>query len=208
MRAGADSGEDGDMSDFLHRRIGYAGERLSGLPPGPPSIGARVGAALSFALLAAAIAVIYVAMRAVMEVGGTCASGGPYVVEQECPGGTAALMALAFPTIFAAGGAFLWFGGKLGSGVPYLAAIGWPALFLSCGWNFLEFGISPPGGGGADAGWLVCAVVFALLGVPVLLALPGFVRRVRERRTEVLLVLGAAALAGAAAGLALAHAVS
>lgn len=57
--------------------------------------------------------------------------------------------------------------------------LAWPALFLSLGWNFLEFGLDPPGGGGPEWGWLICAIVFGLMGgVPLLLVLPELVRSV------------------------------
>ena len=52
---------------------------------------------------------------------------------------------------------------------PLLA---WPALFLSLGWNFLEFGFDPPGeDDGLVWGWIVCGVVFWLMGGLPLFAL-------------------------------------
>jgi hypothetical protein len=52
---------------------------------------------------------------------------------------------------------------------PYLFA--WSALFLSLGWNFFEYGFDAPGGG-TSAGWIVCGVVFAVMGgVPLVLLL-------------------------------------
>ena len=51
-------------------------------------------------------------------------------------------------------------------------AYAWPALFLSLGWNFLDYGLDPPGGDdGLVWGWLVCAVLFFLMGGLPLLAL-------------------------------------
>jgi hypothetical protein len=48
--------------------------------------------------------------------------------------------------------------------------LAWPGLFLSLGWNFLEFTFSPPGGGLAW-GWLICGVLFVLMGgLPLILA--------------------------------------
>jgi Short C-terminal domain len=58
----------------------------------------------------------------------------------------------------------------------------WPALFLSLGWNFLEFGLDPPGPGGLEWGWLVCAVVFFVMGgVPLAAVLPALWRRLTGR---------------------------
>src|SRR6266542_3438225 len=89
------------------------------------------------------LTLLFLAMRAVMEVGGSCASGNtPY----------------AFTAI----------------GVN-LVALAWPALFLSLGWNFLVYGIDPPLGDSPAWGWLVCAVVFGLMGgVPLVIAISAF----------------------------------
>jgi hypothetical protein len=55
---------------------------------------------------------------------------------------------------------------QLPGGWAGLLALAWPALFLSLGWNFLEFGLRPPGGdpGQVIWSWLFCAVVFFLMG--------------------------------------------
>src|SRR5262249_24723134 len=48
----------------------------------------------------------------------------------------------------------------------------WPALFLSLGFNFLEYGLDPAGDAtGPEWGWLFCAAVFALMGAVPLLVL-------------------------------------
>lgn len=55
--------------------------------------------------------------------------------------------------------------------IPSFLAFAWPALFLSLGWNFLEFGLNPPGPeSGLVWGWLICAIVFGLMGGLPLLA--------------------------------------
>jgi hypothetical protein len=121
--------------------------------------------------LAFSIALLWLGMRAVMGVGGFCADGGPYVIETPCPPG-AELMFLAFPLGFASAVTMIWKGSALGglyAGLPWLA---WPALFLSLGWNFLEFGLFGPGGEGVVLGWIVPGVVFMLMGGgPLLLVL-------------------------------------
>ena len=45
----------------------------------------------------------------------------------------------------------------------------WSALFLSLGWNFIEFSIYPPDGSGIAWGWIICAVLFGLMGFAPLL---------------------------------------
>jgi len=72
-------------------------------------------------LVAGGITVMYQAMRAVMEVGGYCASGGPYEIRQECPDATrrgvtmtdrlrltVLLVAAAAATVGIWAGAWLW----------------------------------------------------------------------------------------------------
>jgi Short C-terminal domain len=58
---------------------------------------------------------------------------------------------------------------RLLQGWPEPYAFAWSALFLALGWNFLEYGFDPPGGG-TSPGWLVCGFVFvAMGGAPLLL---------------------------------------
>jgi hypothetical protein len=53
---------------------------------------------------------------------------------------------------------------------PKWALLAWPALFLSLGWNFWEYGVGSTVDGGVAAGWIVCGVVFVLMGGLPLLA--------------------------------------
>jgi hypothetical protein len=115
---------------------------------------------LSFLGIATGMALTYIVMRAVLEIGGSCASGGPYVSARQCPDVTW-LMPVGI-----VGGAFCgiaYFFLKPAR-APSFTSLLWPALFLSLGWNFLDFGLKPPGRTGVDWGWLVCAIVFALMG--------------------------------------------
>ncbi|MCU0307049.1 MAG: SHOCT domain-containing protein [Thermoleophilia bacterium] len=123
--------------------------------------------------LVACLVILFLSMRAVMDIGGSCASGGPYVIANECPDGIAWLTPLS---IFAGLGFLALYGGSCFSdGGPRLVLLAWPALFLSLGWNFLEYGLRPPGGDGIVWGWLVCGVLFwAMGGLPMLALLkPG-----------------------------------
>jgi hypothetical protein len=138
--------------------------------------------------LAACVTVIFLSMRAVMDIGGACASGGPYVPVQSCPAGVPALMTIGMLGLFGFGGLGMWAGTQVGRGWAALPLLAWPALFLSLGWNFLEYGIGPPGGqSGPEIGWLVCGVVFvAIGGIPLVIAISAR----HELRTD-----GAAAVA-------------
>jgi len=119
---------------------------------------------------------LFLGMRTVMDVGGACADGGPYVSAQPCPEGTALAMFGGIFGLFAAGGLMAWFGGRLGAGYVALIAIGWPALFISLGFNFLQYGIDPPGPStAAEWGWLIPGVLFWLMGgIPLVVGLAGW----------------------------------
>jgi hypothetical protein len=119
--------------------------------------------------VAAALTVLFFSMRAVMEIGGSCASGNvPYAVTRPCPSGVPGLMV---GSIFL-GLAFLGLYAFTAVG-PNLTLLAWPALFLSLGWNFLDFGVNPPDGSdGVVWGWLLCGVIFVLMGgVPLIVGI-------------------------------------
>ena len=94
--------------------------------------------------LAFTMTILWLSMRAVMGIGGFCATGGPYVPAVECPDVVVALTPLSIFGLFIFGGLAAWGGASLGGGWIGLIALGWPALFLSLGWNFLEFGLRRP----------------------------------------------------------------
>ena len=134
--------------------------------------------------LAFSLATLWLSMRAVMGVGGACASGGPYVPAVECPDVVVALTPLSIIGLFVFGGLAFWGGASIGAGWAGVISLAWPALFLSLGWNFLEFGLNPPGAepGELAWGWLVSAVVFGLMGgVPLAVAIWGIVEAQRGR---------------------------
>ena len=66
-------------------RTGGQAGRPAGLPAGMP---ARPAAYLvvGVAGLALCLTLVFLGMRAVMDIGGACADGGPYVSRQSCPG--------------------------------------------------------------------------------------------------------------------------
>jgi len=133
--------------------------------PTPVDTGALVRRSLITFLcmvgIAAAFPCLFFAMRSVMDIGGACASGNvPYEITRPCPSGTPGLM---MGSIF--GGLILLAIYAFNAIGPNLTLLAWPALFLSLGWNFLEYAFSPPdGSSGVVWGWLVCGVLFVLMG--------------------------------------------
>jgi hypothetical protein len=126
----------------------------------------------SLAVATACLTVLFLGMRSVMEIGGFCASGGPYVIEDPCPKGAAWMMPVSIIVGLVALGIHVMASLQLPG--PRFALLAWPALFLSLGWNFWEYGLDPgaENGGGTAVGWIVCGVVFVLMGgVPLVLLL-------------------------------------
>ena len=107
----------------------------------------------------------FFSMRAVMNVGGSCADGGPYVSAQPCPDG-AILIAIAVPVMLLTA----MFGSAVALSVnaPNLLIPMWAALFGSLGWNFLEYAVK---GDTVVWGWLVCGVMFWLMAAPAVYAI-------------------------------------
>ena len=135
-----------------------------------------VAIGLSLAGVACGLTLVYLSMRAVMDVGGFCAEGGPFVIEQHCPQGVPGIMVGGI-----LGGlvlAFVYVGVAVWRRIPSFAMLLWPALFLSLGWNFLDYAFDPPGtDGGVVWGWLICGIVFMLMGgLPLLVVLPATIR--------------------------------
>jgi hypothetical protein len=107
---------------------------------------------------------VFLSMRAVMDIGGTCASGGPYEVATPCPDNVAVLMTLGIPlmVVCAIAGSAV----AIGLGAPNLLLPMWWLLFGSLGWNFLEYGLFD---GDVVWGWVVCGVLFEAMAIPALL---------------------------------------
>ena len=118
--------------------------------------------------LTACITLIYLGMRAVMDVGGACADGGPYVSAQPCPDGTPAAMLLGAFGLFGFGALGMASGARIG-GYGWLPLLAWTGLFATLGWNFLDYGlVNPPEGQGIEWGYVIPGVLFQLMAwVPV-----------------------------------------
>lgn len=110
----------------------------------------------------ASLTVLFLAMRSVMMIGGYCAEGGAYEISVHCPEGVATLAPLS---IFAmVGFAFLYILSLIPAG-PNFTFFFWSALFGALGWNFLEFAVNPPFGEEIVISWIVCGVLFMVMGV-------------------------------------------
>lgn len=127
-----------------------------------PPITGVLGIFVGLAGTTAGLTTLFLGMRRVMEIGGFCAEGGPFVIQHRCPEGSVPLILGGIWGGLVMAGVYAWQTTK--HRAPSLLVLLWPALFLSLGWNFLEFGLDPPGGEGLAWGWLVCAVVFGLMG--------------------------------------------
>ncbi len=129
------------------------------------------GSLVGLAGVAFSLTLLFQSMRAVQSIGGFCASGGPYQIAHSCPKGTAGLLPLSIVGGLIFLGLFVICAGDEGSGVAKLA---WPALFLSLGWNFLDYGLHlTVAGGGVNGGFLACGVLFIVMGaVPLVWWIP------------------------------------
>jgi hypothetical protein len=116
----------------------------------------------------------YLSMRAVMNVGGACADGGPYVSAQPCPDGSI-LIAVAVPALLI----FSMIGTVSAStvGAPNLLVPMWGGLFGSLGWNFLEYAFIGPD---VVWSWLVCGVVFWAMALPAFVFMVAQLRETRQ----------------------------
>ncbi len=121
------------------------------------------------------LTLVYDSMRAVLDVGGACASGGAYEIRQACPKGVGWMMPVGILGMFFAG--IFTFLGVFEDGGPRPYVFAWSALFLALGWNFLDYGFNPIVGS-TDVGLLICGFVFvAMGGAPLLLLLSPKVAR-------------------------------
>lgn len=121
-----------------------------------------IGLFVSAFLLTGCLSILFLAMRGVMALGGMVASGGPYAIEHPAPG-----WVWVFPVSIIVGliSVFAHLMYQHDAGGPSLSLLAWPALFLSLGYNFLEFSIRQPGGGRQIVwGWLVCGLMFMVMG--------------------------------------------
>jgi hypothetical protein len=123
-----------------------------------------LGSFVSWFGFAFCFSLLYLTSVTVTALGGYCASGGPYVIEVECPGNVVAftplsifggLIAVAIAIVFAQG-----------FGTP-LIIWAWPILFVGLGWTFLLSFINY-----GDITGIIIGVLFVIMGLaPLTLAL-------------------------------------
>lgn len=143
-----------------------------------PALRNVVVASTCLVLLGMCVAWANLSMRAVMGVGGSCASGGPYEIATPCPDGTW-LIAVAIPVMIIAALSGSGFASEFGG--PNMVVGLWAVLFGSLGWNFLEYGVVD----GFVLGWVLCGVVFVGMAAPALWGIATtFVRLVRTRPSD------------------------
>jgi hypothetical protein len=116
--------------------------------------------------LAAAICGLFLAAGAVLAVGGSCADGGPYIVETACPDGVATWAALSVPSLWVFGPLLAFGGARIAPGSGWLPLLGWPVLFGSLAWRFFAAAADASSGAGGRTGYLFCGVVFVALALP------------------------------------------
>lgn len=146
--------------------------------------------------VSAGLTLLYLGMRSVMDIGGACASGGPFVPIRPCPEGVPALMIGGIWVGLLA--AFAYGAATIGSGIPSFVGLFWPALFISLGWNFLQYAFDPPFGDAPVWGWLIPGVLFQLMGVIPLyfwIRYVGFKQQAATRMRSVLAPPGGKAVA-------------
>jgi hypothetical protein len=119
------------------------------------------GAIVSWAMFAFFFLGLYQAAAVVIGLGGYCASGGPYVIETECPEAVIVFAPIGIFGMFAAAGVALFF--ARGFGVS-LVAWAWPILFVGLGIQFM-LGAA---GGVAIISNIIIGLMFVVMGlVPV-----------------------------------------
>jgi len=121
-----------------------------------------LGSVVSWLLFSISFTLLYMGSSTVMGLGGFCASGGPYVIETECPDAVVAyvplsifggLAAVAIGAVFAQG-----------FGTP-LISWAWPILFCGLGTAFLVASTAPGG-----ITFLIIGIMFVVMGlVPLVL---------------------------------------
>jgi hypothetical protein len=136
------------------------------------------GAFVGWALFTFCFVTLYLASSALSNLGGFCASGGPYVIETECPDFVTYALPLGFVGVFVAGViAFIF---QKGFSAPVMVW-GWPILFVGLG---IEFFLSIPISG-AFVG-ILCGTLFVVMGLaPLLFELRAGLARVILGRSDI-----------------------
>jgi hypothetical protein len=117
---------------------------------------------------------VFAGMRDVMiRDGGSCGSGGPYVIARPCSSGDIRLLmvgvlgGLVAAAVYAAGTS------AVSRSAPSAGLVAWVAAFGALGWNFIGLVIQPPAGQGRSGSYLIAGIVFWALAVGGLVWLLG-----------------------------------
>ncbi len=161
---------------------GFRGAFISGKPVGEGS-GAEPGRWVLFMLspfiFSFSLACIYLGMRGVMRLGGFVAVGGPYEIAHPAPDW---IWLFPLSSLLLIGSMFISLFAASRINGPNIMALSWSGLFILLGWNFVQFGFGIGMGGGLAFGWVICAVMFMLMGlIPLIFILRSFFRSLRER---------------------------
>jgi hypothetical protein len=138
---------------------------IAGMGPSGATVRVLAGYLVGIALGTMSVTLLFLGMRAVMDVGGACADGGPYVSAQPCPDGVPIAMVGGMFGLFGSAGLVVWFGSRIGAGAASIVALGWPILFIALGYNFLHYAFNPPDAEPIPVwGWLIPGGLFWLMG--------------------------------------------
>lgn len=132
-------------------------------------------------LFSICLSMLYLGMRGIMELGGFVASGGPYSIAHEAPG-----WVWIFPVCINVMVISMIASAALGKRIrgPNLMSLSWSALFISLGWNFTEYGVRALNETGTGIAWIICAVLFILMGfIPLLFIVKHFAGGIKERES-------------------------
>lgn len=131
---------------------------------------------------AGGLAALYLGMRDLMYNGGTCASGGPYAIQNQCTDDQITLLMGGIFVMVIFGGVLLGASSRYG-GSSFLGTglLMWAALFGALGYNFISLGFNPPAHMSGAGGWIISGIVFWLMAlgglIPGLLEVKSFVGR-------------------------------
>jgi hypothetical protein len=130
-----------------------------------------LGSVVSWLLFSICFTLLYMGSATVMGLGGFCASGGPYVIETECPDAVVAYVPLSIFGGLAAAAIGAIF--AQGFGTP-LISWAWPILFCGLGAAFLIASTAPGG-----ITFLIIGIMFVIMGlVPLVLEFRASAQRI------------------------------
>ena len=136
------------------------------------------GAIVSWVLFMFGFTLLYLSASILTTLGGFCASGGPYVIETQCPDTLIWAFPVGFFSVFISWALAFFF--QKGFSAPVLVW-GWPILFVGLGIGFFQ--MIPLGG--VFVG-ILCGTLFVLMGVaPLIFELRAGPRRIVLGRTNV-----------------------